>query len=115
MRFQIRTPHECTASLSDWENFPPDESDQYTPKVTAKGVISCSIGLDPTTGSLVLRVDDLLDVLGIVVITNAKNRDDIVVTQPDVYYSAFNPIPQINAYGQIYGYSYRLGIDGTLN
>lgn len=115
MRFQIRTAYDCTATLMDWENFPPADNDQYIPRLSNQGQINCSIGVDPTTGNMVMQVADLLSIVGVAVITDAHNRDGKEITAPDTFYRASYPIPQINAYGQIYAYNYRLAFDRNVN
>lgn len=109
MLFNISKRYDSTMELIDWINPEDNGTDQYTPILQSRGNITGYVAVDPGSGNMFLEVKELLTgVLGIAIITNVKNARGQQISRPDYGFQAQYPIPQINAYGQIFSYRYNL-------
>lgn len=116
MRLNISKQYDYDVELWDWTNPDDTGADQYVPVFVFRENIKVYIGVDPGSGALTMETPSLITaVLGQIIIINPKNRYGERVAEENKAYAARYPVPQINAYGQIFGYRYKLIDSGPVN
>lgn len=112
MRSNIARRYDTTMDLLDWVNVDDGGFDQYVPVFETRGSLKGYVAVDPGTGNLVLQVPDYIEktngILGRAVITNVRNSRGQLLSREGFGYAAAFPVPQINVFGQVYAYTYRL-------
>lgn len=112
MRLNINKRYDTTMDLLDWTNPEDGGFDQYVPVFETRGQIKGYVAVDPGTGNMVLELPSFLEqtygVVGRAVITNVRNSRGQLLSRDGYGYVARWPMPQINVFGQVYAYSYRL-------
>lgn len=109
MRLNIAKRYDTTMDLLDWVNPEDNGTDQYVPTFVPRGTLKGYVAVDPGTGNMVLEIATYIpDITGRAVVTNVKNSRGQLLSREGFGYLCSYPMPQINPFGQVYAYKYRL-------